>query len=951
MRIFFKTLFLGIFLAFVSCVNGIESIQEPSVPRGEPMTFSATRDDFNTRTAISSMDILWKIGDQISIFDGSQNAKFSTNSDNSKNATFSGIANDVPYYYALYPYSADATLSGNAISCVIPKVQYPTAGQFDPNAALMVGGTGSRESLPMMNCCAYIKFELKNDDVTSVVIQATGDGEVLTGAHSVVVDEQGGVTVSAAGTGTYDSVTCKPQNASSSLASGTYFACVSPSSVSGIRIIFNFADGSRASKVKKTKACTLERNCITDFGRIDDNITRIYDEDGTDDDTVAPSSYGFDYSALLSKSHPRLFLDEEGWFDLKTRIKDEPSSNVFLKKINDILIKNADTYLQEAVPSYTGADRLTEARLGLKHLFTCSYAFRITGDRKYLEKAKADLAAFCSFADWNPNQYLCIGETAMGVSIAYDWLYGYLTAAERELAREKLYAYAIGTYKDYINPKSGATGFGFTSNWNEVCWSGLVVSSIALFGKSVTAGGVNYGNSKLMELLELAVNPSPYGTNAYQLPLIYGSDGSFDEGYNYWDYGTGYEVLLIYALEQVFGKNAAGVANLRASGGFMKTPLFLMFNEGPLIDSSRFGTFGFADGGSAVATIEWPMYWFAKSSGDDTMLANEILKYVKGKYTVGNCDERLFAALPCIIRDMDLDSKMASPSYPSKTLWHGGDLINFVIGRDGWTGNDTDAYFAFKGGYPARSHGHMDIGEFVFDYNGERWSHDITLGWTYSKATGKIQEYDPSKEYNNESQDSGRWWFFFTNNIGHSVISVMNGALTNSRGHVSDQLVGSKTKKADIVSITETATEMGGKIDLTPVYSDRFASYARTVKMVKEGGKFKKLVITDEITSNSSLAPEIQWRMLTPASVQTISGSHQILSQNGKSMRLSTTVNGNVSVPAYQQWNASSDVIDSWYYNVDRDYTATLGYHVAGFTATIQKNSSVTITTTISPEL
>lgn len=925
-----------------SCVHESLEQKNPEDQSGGPIVLLASKDDIASKTVLSSMNIYWRKDDKISVFDGVQNFCFKTGDDMTERATFTGYAGRADRYYALYPYSDEASFTSNRINYVIPKQQYPTPGSFDSHAAIMAGCTCDGDNLPMKNCCALIKFTLQNDDVTQVYIQSTVSDEPLTGPHTAVVSNDSTVEVEAR-TGFSNSVACIPAKGGA-FSRGTYYACVCPSSVSGVRVIVSFADGSRGSKVKKNKPCTLERNHVTDFGVIDDNITRVYEDDGTDDQTYAQSAYGFDYLALLSKQHPRLFLDGEGFIDLKRKVNEEAAANQFLKEISTLIIDNADRYLEEPVPVYEASDRLTEARLGLKHLFACSYAFQLTRNTAYLDKARADLAAFCTFDDWNTGQYLCIGETAMGVAIAYDWLYGYLSAEERELARRKLYEYAIGTYKDYYSSK-----FGYTSNWNEVCWSGLVAASVALFGKQVEINGKSYGNADLMELLELCVNPAVYGTNAYQLPILYGPDGSFDEGYSYWTYGTGYEVLLMASLESAFGHDAPGLVALRSSDGFLKTARFLQFIETPLI-TGRFGTFGYADGGASSQSIQWPMYWFAKEMGDMTILSNEVMKMREGMYTLDNCDVRLFAFLPSVIKDMNLDAQLSVPDFPSQKFWHGGNYVQMIMGRDGWSTDKKDAYFAFKGGFAGRSHGHMDVGEFIFDCNGERWSHDIPLGWTYSKASSKIQEYDPSKEYNNEDQNSGRWWFFFTNNIGHSVISIVNAPLTGGRCNPSDQLVGSKKISATIQGIIDTANEKGGTINLTPVYSDMLKSYDRTVKMVTDGGKFKKLVIVDKITTNSSFSPEIQWRMLTPANVETVSDAYQILSQNGKTIYLSTSVSGNLSAPSYHVWEAKSNVFDNWLYNVDRDYTAAFGYSIAGFTTTIQNNSSVTITTTLSTE-
>lgn len=929
-------------LLLVSCTRDLaESDSGSRDDRGEEITLRVGQESGQTKTYLSGLDVLWRKGDCISVFSGGANASFKATSSGASSSTFVGKAPRSSKYYILYPYQEEASISSNVIDCTLPYMQVPAENSFDPAAALMAGVTDEDESATLRNACAFIKFELEGDDVTLVYIQATGDGEKLTGSTQLTISDDGTHTF-AAGTGRNAVSLSQPEDAA--FKPGVYYACVFPNDISGVRVIFHYADGSTGSKVKKTKACPLTRNYITDFGVIDDNVTRVYDGDGTKDDNYPSSSYGFNYASLGKRNHPRLFLDETGFNDLRAKLTTGAASNNFLKLLSDNIITNAASYLSEAVPAYTASDNLTEARLGLKHIFACAYAFLITRDSKYFNKAKADMLQFCSWADWHPEQYLCVGETAMAMAIGYDWLYGYFTNEERELMREKMYAYVLGTYKDEAN----ISKYSNANNWNEVCWGGLTATAIALMGKTVTADAVTYGNANLVELLEMCVNPSDSHSNAYQLPRLYGPDGCFDEGYNYWNYGTGYEIALIKALETAFGKTATGVTNLVNASGFLATDRFLQFMESPL-GGKQFATFGFSDGGSSAAELQWPLYWFAEHKADYSVLSNEFHKYQAGAYTASDCKDRMFPLLPAIAKDLALDAHCNTPVYPTATLWSGSNgMTEVIMARDKWSGTGGDAYFGFKGGYPNRSHGHMDIGSFVFDYNGERWSHDIPLAWNYAAATERIRQYDASKEYNTRGQNSGRWWFFFTNNIGHSTLSVMNAPL-GSKNNPSDQLVGGTATRATIVSTIDTATETGGKMDLTPIYADCLSAFYRTVKIVKEGSDFKKLVVIDEITTNGSLAPQIQWRMLTPASVANQSG-WQELTQNGKTMYLKTTCTGNVSSLAYTVWDAADSSVPGWVYPVDRDYTDTKGYHMAGFAATIQKNSVITMTTILTDD-
>ena len=109
------------------------------------MTFTATQegDEQSTRAAISTSDskvINWEEGDQISIFDGTNNKQFTLkDGKGTPNATFTGEALESGSYTAVYPYQSTASLSGDDVTNVnLPATQNATDNSFDKNAALMM---------------------------------------------------------------------------------------------------------------------------------------------------------------------------------------------------------------------------------------------------------------------------------------------------------------------------------------------------------------------------------------------------------------------------------------------------------------------------------------------------------------------------------------------------------------------------------------------------------------------------------------------------------------------------------------------------------------------------------------------------------------------------------------------------------------------------------------------
>ena len=63
---------------------------------------------------------------------------------------------------------------------------------------------------------------------------------------------------------------------------------------------------------------------------------------------------------------------------------------------------------------------------------------------------------------------------------------------------------------------------------------------------------------------------------------------------------------------------------------------------------------------------------------------------------------------------------------PKKQIWVGQGKNPVALMRTSWTNPDA-IYVGLKGGSPSVSHGHMDVGSFVMDANGERWSMDLGM--------------------------------------------------------------------------------------------------------------------------------------------------------------------------------------------------------------------------------
>ena len=115
---------------------------------------------------------------------------------------------------------------------------------------------------------------------------------------------------------------------------------------------------------------------------------------------------------------------------------------------------------------------------------------------------------------------------------------------------------------------------------------------------------------------------------------------------------------------------------------------------------------------------------------------------------------------------------------PARLDWRGEGQNPLATFRSSWT--DPNALFlAVKAGTPAASHAHLDIGSFILDAMGERWSLDLGM-----------QEYNNLEQRGfdlwGNKQGAQRWSLFRYHNQGHSTL-VVNGAeqVISSRAPIS----------------------------------------------------------------------------------------------------------------------------------------------------------------------
>ncbi len=541
------------------------------------------------------------------------------------------------------------------------------------------------------------------------------------------------------------------------------------------------------------------------------------------------SAYGYelDYSGLTAENHPRLIFTDKDFSAIRNG---EVTSPVFLQ-IHDQIAPAADSFLDapDLKRVLEGKRMLRVSREALKRIPILAYAYNTTGDVRYLKRAEHDLITVCNFENWNARRHwLDVGEMAVAVALAYDWLYDELKEDTKVLIRRSFNDFVFHTAQDRI---WNLNFYKSNNNWNQVCNAGLIAAALAIYE--------DYPEARTF--IEKSID-----SNRKTAEYIYSPDGNYPEGYSYWNYGTCFQVFLNTFLETATGSDAG----LSEIPGWDKTGWFMVFMEGSK------GCFNFADcwPGVLPAYAQW---YFAYKFNDASLLYRErqwIDEYSK------SFDARMILVSLYYAYKMNLSS-LDEIKAPEQKIYYAGGTTPVVTVHDNWAMDSTDKFLGIKGGMANSPHGHMDSGSFVYDAFGVRWAADIGPA-----EYGKIEAQ--GIDLWNMKDGSQRWELMQYNNLQHNTLTI-NGKYHKVHG------------RADFLEVIDTEKRKGAVIDITAPL-DEVESAVRSIYI--EGDD---LVVTDRIKAKKDLDADVQWNFITTATPSIKGKRIKLEADNGKVLYIS----------------------------------------------------------------
>ena len=549
--------------------------------------------------------------------------------------------------------------------------------------------------------------------------------------------------------------------------------------------------------------------------------------------------------------HPFILADKTDFDKAREEYKSGAFSE-YTKKLTDYVFANADALLDIDIypPMEYVLDEedsiLPISREVINRMVILGYAWQITGDSKYAERAKAELEKVCGYDDWCTSHFLATAEMALAVSLCYDWFYDYLDDDTKAIAEEKVWEYAITSA---LNDNHWFTWS--KNNWNSICYSGIGIACMTFF---------EHDPDSAAEFLSMCYENMPVAFENFT------PDGVYAEGPGYSQSGMNSIVYFVATSKNFFGTDY-GMSDISGFKELGKFPVYI---------TTPSGVFNFGDNKDKMC-FSPSLHWYA-SEYDSPLLACYQLRDIPDEF-ISDMSEKTETngrgredALSLLWYDRNYTPESADFSDEATELYLKSDVgQDMVLLRNEYL-SESGTFAGIKGGYNFINHGDLDIGTFVFDSMGVRWAEELGPG-----------PYDAPGYFLN-TPAGGRWKNYSKRAEGQNTL-VINPGLT-----LDDQYV---LAESDFIHFEPRDSGGFCTLDMTDAY--RMNGATKVERSFELYDSHSALKITDNV--KCLIRSDIYWFMHTKAEIDiSEDGKTAILTIGDKQIKATSHSDGTFSV-------------------------------------------------------
>ena len=388
-----------------------------------------------------------------------------------------------------------------------------------------------------------------------------------------------------------------------------------------------------------------------------------------------------DLRRRFSASRGRLLLSHDELMQLRRRAKEEPELAAYLKGLKAAYGTSSAAFRSEPIMAITPrtAQQLTNAlNCSAELIFAFSTLYRLTGDKKYCERAAAECEALAAFTDWNSALMSSVGTVSFAVAICYDWCHHVWSESRKAIIERAMLRNGMRVGLECYDGKRRMWIEGGTAS--AIVNAGMLAMALALADI--------YPETALKLINRVLRNVEPCFAS-------YAPDGGYSEGIDAWSKSTRALALMIAMLQKACGSDYG----LASAPGFAATGYYAICTE------TANGKWNFHNS-LASYTETSVMSWLS------TQYGNPAYAYVRHK-EISSGAKRV---TPLDILFYTPVDEAITPVLPKDAVYRKAGL---AIMRSGWEKEDT--FVGLHGGANDEVNGDLDAGSVILDMAGVRF--------------------------------------------------------------------------------------------------------------------------------------------------------------------------------------------------------------------------------------
>ncbi len=409
--------------------------------------------------------------------------------------------------------------------------------------------------------------------------------------------------------------------------------------------------------------------------------------------------------------HPRLFVTAEELPPLRDRLQKEPLASRWPG-----LLAHAEECLE--LPCSPPGARLNHSRRALGIAQTTAFAYLVSRERRYGERAKDELDAMLRAVSWENEQWgrfnrgadLVTAERCLAAALVYDWCHDLFTPRERRDSAEAVVRLGLEPYLASVERHDDWWVRNEVTNWCGVVHGGCGLAGLAFSEDSPDAA---------------RAGETAWGHLQGFLRHVTRQDGGGHEGVMYWRYGVRFGMYYVAAAARLRGDDE-GLFKTYADrlAGYWD-----VYMHGPDLKYANFNNMGehTFEGlyGKNPEQLHGGPYAVLCALFESTLPAGDpLLLWAADNgghfYYGADAYERRGAEPLYFLWRRDLPPAGPKPPLQRNVLFRGAGHVIL---------SSPKLWFVMNGGWTSdRSHHNLDLGTFILVANGERYVNDPGYG-------------------------------------------------------------------------------------------------------------------------------------------------------------------------------------------------------------------------------